>query len=183
MSKTANKKFIGFIATTAVIFLVGLVLTMTGHTAADGGLGLITFILAFMPILLVMIGMLGFDLPGMRVAPFAFILAVLLSFTYFMNSGLGFAGEASAVWAQTYSGIKSAIFIVGLIFFSFLILDMMQQSGADCIGRLGQHENHQDVQGGRAAGQSLPADSEDRKQLRVKGDHESRRHGTESYGE
>lgn len=130
MSKTANKKFIGFIATTAVIFLVGLVLTMTGHTAADGGLGLITFILAFMPILLVMIGMLGFDLPGMRVAPFAFILAVLLSFTYFMNSGLGFAGEASAVWAQTYSGIKSAIFIVGLIFFSFLILDMMQQSGA-----------------------------------------------------
>ena len=128
-----NKKFIEFIITTAVIFLVGLVLNFAGINAVTGNQGLpalITFILAFMPIILVMIGMLGFGLPGMKVAPAAFVLAVLLSFTYFMNSELGFNGEASAVWAQTYSGLKSAFFIMGLIFFSFLILDMMQNSGA-----------------------------------------------------
>ncbi len=141
MSNSVNKKYIGFIAVTAVIFLAGLVLTLAGHDAASGSFGLIAFILAFMPIILVLIGMLGFDLSGMKVAPFAFILAVLLSFTYFMNKDLGFGGEAAAVWAQTYSGIKSAFYIVGLIFFSFLILDMMQNSGAmdivkDAIARI-----------------------------------------------
>ncbi len=128
-----NKKFIEFIITTAVIFLIGLVFSFAGINAVTGDHGfpaLITFILAFMPIILVMIGMLGFGLPGIRVAPAAFVLAVLLSFTYFINKELGFGGEASAVWGQTYSGLKSAFFIVGLIFFSFLILDMMQHSGA-----------------------------------------------------
>jgi L-lactate permease len=133
MDSSKNKRFIGFIATTAIIFLIGLVLNFAGINGVTGSHGfpaLITFILAFMPILLVLIGMLIFGLPGMRVAPAAFVLAVLLSFTYFMNSELGFNGEASAVWAQTWSGLKSAFFIVGLIFFSFLILDMMQTSGA-----------------------------------------------------
>ena len=133
MDSSKNKRFIGFIATTAIIFLIGLVLSFAGINGVTGKHGifaLITFILAFMPILLVLIGMLFFGLPGMRVAPAAFILAVLFSFTYFMNSELGMSGEASAVWAQTWSGLKSAFFIVGLIFFSFLILDMMQQSGA-----------------------------------------------------
>ena len=133
MDSSKKKRFIGFIATTAIIFLIGLVLSFAGINGVTGTHGfsaLITFILAFMPILLVLIGMLFFGLPGMRVAPAAFILAVLFSFTYFMNSELGMSGEASAVWAQTWSGLKSAFFIVGLIFFSFLILDMMQQSGA-----------------------------------------------------
>lgn len=133
MEKSQSKQFVGFILTTAAIFLVGLILTLTGTTAANGTKGftaLITFILAFMPILLVLIGIVGFDLPGMKVAPFAFLLAVLLSFTYFMNGELTYGQETAAVWAQTWSGIKSAIFIVGLIFFSFLILDMMQTSGA-----------------------------------------------------
>lgn len=131
--QNSSKKFWGFVLTTAIIFLIGLVMTLTGTTAANATHGFpafITFVLAFMPILLVLIGMVGFDLPGMKVAPFAFVLAVLLSFTYFMNQELTFGAEAAAVWAQTWSGIKSAIFIVGLIFFSFLILDMMQTSGA-----------------------------------------------------
>ncbi len=133
MDSAKNKKFIEFIVTTAVIFLNGLAFSFAGINAVTGTKGfpaLITFILAFMPIILVMIGMLGFGLPGLKVAPAAFVLAVLLSFTYFMNSELGFGGEASAVWAQTWSGLKSAFYIVGLIFFSFLILDMMQNSGA-----------------------------------------------------
>ena len=131
--ESSNKRFIGFIITTAVIFLIGLIFSfagINGVTGTQGFAALITFILAFMPIILVMIGMLGFSLPGIKVAPAAFVLAVLLSFTYFMNNELGFSGEASAVWAQTYSGLKSAFFIMGLIFFSFLILDMMQNSGA-----------------------------------------------------
>ena len=127
---SANKRFFWFIITTAIIFLVGLILALAGRNAADGTLGGLAFILAFMPILLVLIGMILFSLPGMKVAPAAFVLAILLSFTYFMNRDIGFGAEGAAIWAQTWSGLKSAFFIVGLIFFSFLILDMMQTSGA-----------------------------------------------------
>ncbi len=134
MQKNQSKQFMGFILTTAATFLLGLIMTLTGNTASsDTGSGImpvITFILAFMPILIVLIGMVGFDLPGMKVAPFAFVLAVLLTLTYFMDPTLTYAQEGSKIWAQTWSGIQSAVFIVGLIFFSFLILDMMQTSGA-----------------------------------------------------
>ena len=131
--KALDKNFIGFVATTLGIFLLGFVMSLCGVNALTGTagfLGLITFVLAFMPILIVLIGMLGFDLPAMKVSPFAFLLAVLLSVTYFMNAGISYGEQAGLIWAQTYSGIKSGVLIVGLIFFSFLILDMMQTSGA-----------------------------------------------------
>ena len=132
-TKTLNKNYLGFLITTFCVFLVGLILTLCGVTAADnngGFISLVTFILAFMPILIVLIGMLGFDLSALKVAPFAFVLAVLLSITYFGNAARTGAETASVLWSSTWSGLVSAIYIVGLIFFSFLILDMMQVSGA-----------------------------------------------------
>lgn len=144
MEKKKSMRYPGFILTTAVIFVIGLILSLNGInavTGSSGGLGIITFILAFMPIILVLIGMLGFGLPGMKVAPFAFLLAVLLSLTYFMNHDLSYGGQGMQIWGQTWSGLKSAFFITGLILFSFLILDMMQHSGAmdivkDAISRI-----------------------------------------------
>lgn len=131
--KTLNKNYLGFLITTLCVFLVGMILTLCGVTAANnngGFISFVTFLLAFMPILIVLIGMLGFDLSALKVAPFAFVLAVLLSITYFGNVARTGAETATVLWSATWSGIISAIYIVGLIFFSFLILDMMQVSGA-----------------------------------------------------
>lgn len=84
----SNKKFISFILTTAVIFVISLICSLAGLngiTATKGFGAFVAFIFAFMPILLVMIGMMGFGLPGIKVAPFAFVLAVLESISFFAN--------------------------------------------------------------------------------------------------
>lgn len=127
--------YVWFMLVTLLIFVVAFALMLGGIHGSNfqehGALiQVITFFLAFMPILLVLIGMIGFDLSALKVAPFAFLLAVLLSYTFFANMEHGPVELARAIWAQTWSGIKSSFFIVGLILFSFLILDLMQTSGA-----------------------------------------------------
>ena len=130
-----SRNYVWFMLTTLAIFALGFALLLGGISGTNfqehGALiQVITFFLAFMPILLVLIGMLGFNLSALKVAPFAFLLAVLLSYTFFANMEHGPVELAQAIWAQTWSGIKSSFFIVGLILFSFLILDLMQTSGA-----------------------------------------------------
>ena len=131
----ASRNYVWFMLVTLLIFVVAFALMLGGIDGSNfdqhGGLiQVVTFFLAFMPILLVLIGMIGFDLSALKVAPFAFLLAVLLSYTFFANMQHTPVDLARAIWAQTWSGIKSSFFIVGLILFSFLILDMMQTSGA-----------------------------------------------------
>lgn len=131
----ASRNYVWFMLVTLLIFVLAFALMLGGIDGSNfdqhGGLiQVITFFLAFMPILLVLIGMIGFDLSALKVAPFAFLLAVLLSYTFFANMAHTPVELARAIWAQTWSGIKSSFFIVGLILFSFLILDMMQTSGA-----------------------------------------------------
>ena len=131
----ASRSYVWFMLVTLLIFVVAFALMLGGIDGSNfdqhGGLiQVVTFFLAFMPILLVLIGMIGFDLSALKVAPFAFLLAVLLSYTFFANMQHTPVDLARAIWAQTWSGIKSSFFIVGLILFSFLILDMMQTSGA-----------------------------------------------------
>jgi L-lactate permease len=137
--KSGNKNYLWFMLVTLGLFLVALILSLCGITGADnptGFMGVVTFILAFMPILIVLIGMLGFNLSAMKVAPFAFVLAVAYSLTYFhlydaeKGSVMASGQTISLLWENTWSGIVSSLFIVGLIFFSFLILEMMKQSGA-----------------------------------------------------
>lgn len=131
--ESTNKKFVSFIITVAAIFVVGLACSMgglTAVTATGGAAAFLAFILAFMPILLVLIGMMGFGLPGIKVAPFAFVLAVLESITFFANPERAGGEMASLLWSNTWAGIVSSIYIMGLILFSFLILNMMQVTGA-----------------------------------------------------
>jgi|GEM_PF-145448 len=130
-----SRKYAGFMIVTLVIFALAFALLLGGISGTNFEehgtfIQIITFILAFMPILLVLIGMLGFDLSALKAAPFAFLLAVLLSYTFFANMEHGPVDLARAIWAQTRSGIVSSFYIVGLILFSFLILDLMQTSGA-----------------------------------------------------
>ena len=130
-----SRNYVWFMLVTLLIFAVGFALLLGGISGTNfqehGALiQVITFFLAFMPILLVLIGMLGFNLSALKVAPFAFLLAVLLSYTFFANMEHGPVELAQAIWAQTWSGIVSSFYIVGLILFSFLILDLMQTSGA-----------------------------------------------------
>ena len=130
-----SRNYVWFMLVTLLIFAVAFALLLGGISGTNfqehGALiQVVTFFLAFMPILLVLIGMLGFDLSALKVAPFAFLLAVLLSYTFFANMEHGPVDLARAIWAQTWSGIVSSFYIVGLILFSFLILDLMQTSGA-----------------------------------------------------
>lgn len=130
-----SRNYVWFMLVTLLIFAVGFALLLGGISGTNfqehGALiQIITFFLAFMPILLVLIGMLGFNLSALKVAPFAFLLAVLLSYTFFANMEHGPVELARAIWSQTWSGIVSSFYIVGLILFSFLILDLMQTSGA-----------------------------------------------------
>ena len=86
----ASRNYVWFMLVTLLIFVVAFALMLGGIDGSNfdqhGGLiQVITFFLAFMPILLVLIGMIGFDLSALKVAPFAFLLAVLLSYTFFAN--------------------------------------------------------------------------------------------------
>ena len=130
-----SRNYMWFMIVTLAIFAVGFALMLGGVSGTNYAehsplIQVITFFLAFMPILLVLIGMLGFNLSALKVSPFAFLLAVLLSYTFFANMEHGPVELAHAIWGQTWSGIVSSFYIMGLILFSFLILDMMQTSGA-----------------------------------------------------
>ena len=130
-----SRNYMWFMIVTLAIFALAFALLLSGVSGSNYmehsvGTQIITFFLAFMPILLVLIGMLGFNLSALKVSPFAFLLAVLLSYTFFANMEHGPVELARAIWGQTWSGIVSSFYIVGLILFSFLILDMMQTSGA-----------------------------------------------------
>ena len=80
----ASRNYVWFMLVTLLIFVLAFALMLGGIDGSNfdqhGALiQVITFFLAFMPILLVLIGMIGFDLSALKVAPFAFLLAVLLN--------------------------------------------------------------------------------------------------------
>ena len=130
-----SQNYMWFMIVTLAIFALGFAMMLGGVSGTNYAehsplVQVITFFLAFMPILLVLIGMLGFNLSALKVSPFAFLLAVLLSYTFFANMEHSPVELAHAIWSQTWSGIVSSFYIMGLILFSFLILDMMQTSGA-----------------------------------------------------
>jgi lactate permease len=131
--KALSKNFTAFIIFTAAIALFGIILSVFGLDA-NGSTGIvlniITFILAFMPILIVIIGMLGFKLSALKAAPFAFLLSVVFVFSYFANPANS-AGEIfDIVLKNTWGGVTSGLYIVGLLLFSFIILDILQNTGA-----------------------------------------------------
>jgi hypothetical protein len=131
--KAVSKSLIFFLIFTAAIALLGIILSASGSDANSSSgvfLRIVTFTLALMPILLVIIVMIGFKLSALKVAPFAFLLSVVLVFSYFANPVYSASVIANLVLTNTWGGITSGLYIVGLLLFSFIILDILQSTGA-----------------------------------------------------
>lgn len=131
--KSLSKNYVSFLIFTAALAIFGIIMSVLGVNANSSSgvfLSIITFILALMPILLVIIGMLGFKLSALKVAPLAFLLSVVYVFSYFVNPENSTSVISSLVLTNTWGGIESGLYIVGLLLFSFIILDILQSTGA-----------------------------------------------------
>jgi lactate permease len=80
-------------------------------------------LLAISPIVLVLIGMIGFRKPAMVIAPIALIYAAILGITCF-------SAEPGMVVSQCGKGLVEGFKIILLLFSSFVILQMMKETGA-----------------------------------------------------
>ena len=56
----------------------------------------LNFVMAFTPILFVLVGILCFKQPAKRVAPLALVWTLILAFTYFNVTGATFAENVAA---------------------------------------------------------------------------------------
>lgn len=88
------------------------------------------FLLAISPIALVLIGILYFKKPAMKVAPFALLLAILLACTWFNVNHLPFKGLVSYLDGLVWTGIKEGLKIVWMVFGAFVILNILRTTGA-----------------------------------------------------
>lgn len=90
----------------------------------------LNFVLAVSPIVVVLVGILAFKKPAMKVAPVALIWAVILAFSYFNVSGLSFKENVAAYDALLWKGIKEGLKIVAMVFGAFVILNTLKKTGA-----------------------------------------------------
>ncbi len=89
-----------------------------------------TFFLAFSPLLVVLVGILGFKKPAMKVAPLALLWTLVLAFTYFNVQGLTFAQNVDILDGLLWKGIKEGLKIVWMVFGAFVILNILRKTGA-----------------------------------------------------
>ena len=89
-----------------------------------------TFFLAFSPLLVVLVGILGFKKPAMKVAPVALLWTLVLAFTYFNVQGLSFAQNVDILDGLLWKGIKEGLKIVWMVFGAFVILNILRTTGA-----------------------------------------------------
>ena len=89
-----------------------------------------SFILALSPIILVLVGILGFKKKAKNVALVALLYTILLSFTYFNVNNLSFDQIVSNTDALVWKGIKEGSKIVLMLLGSFVMLEIVQKSGA-----------------------------------------------------
>ena len=93
-------------------------------------MGVLDFVLAVSPIALVLVGILAFKKPAMKVAPLALVWTVVLAFTYFNVTDLSFAENAVAVDGLLWKGVKEGLKIVAMVFSAFVILNTLKKTGA-----------------------------------------------------
>ena len=72
-------------------------------------MGFINFVLAISPIAFVLVGILAFKKPAMKVAPLALVWTMLLAFTYFNISGLTFQENVVVLDGLLWKGIKEGL--------------------------------------------------------------------------
>ena len=93
-------------------------------------MGVFEFVLAASPIVFVLVGILAFKKPAMKVAPLALIWTLVLAFTYFNITGLTFQENVAAYDALLWKGIKEGGKIVAMVFGAFVILNTLKKTGA-----------------------------------------------------
>ena len=89
-----------------------------------------SFILAFSPLLVVLVGILYFKKPAMKVAPMALLWTMVLAFTYFNVKGLSFAENVDILDGLLWKGTKEGLKIVWMVFGAFVILNILRETGA-----------------------------------------------------
>lgn len=93
-------------------------------------MGFVNFVMAVSPIAIVLVGILAFKKPAMKVAPVALVWTVFLAFTYFNVTGLAFKESVAMVDALVWKGLKEGLKIVAMVFGAFIILNTLKQTGA-----------------------------------------------------
>ena len=88
------------------------------------------FLLALSPLFVVLVGILFLKKPAMKVAPVALVYTILIAFTYFNSTALPMEDLVAHTDALLWKGIKESAKIVMLVFSSFLLLNLMQRTGA-----------------------------------------------------
>ena len=90
----------------------------------------LNFVMAFTPILFVLVGILCFRQPAKRVAPLALAWTLILAFTYFNVTGATFAENVAAFDPLVWKGVKEGFKIVLMVFGAFVILNLLRETGA-----------------------------------------------------
>lgn len=88
------------------------------------------FVMALSPLVFVLVGILFLKKAAMKVAPLALLYTVIIAFSYFNINGLEFKALVAGTDALLWKGVKEGAKIVMLVFSSFLLLNLMQRTGA-----------------------------------------------------
>ena len=90
----------------------------------------LNFVMALSPIIVVLVGILGFRQSAKKVAPVALIWTLVLAFTYFNVTGASFKENVAVYDALLWKGIKEGLKIVLMVFGAFVILNLLRDTGA-----------------------------------------------------
>lgn len=90
----------------------------------------LNFVMALSPIIVVLVGILGFKQSAKKVAPVALVWTLLLGFTYFNVTGATFTENIKAFDPLVWKGIKEGLKIVLMVFGAFVILNILRKTGA-----------------------------------------------------
>ena len=90
----------------------------------------VNFFMAFSPIFVVLVGILGFRQSAKRVAPISLVWTLILAFTYFNVTGASFSDNVKAFDPLIWKGIKEGLKIVLMVFGAFTILNLLRETGA-----------------------------------------------------
>ena len=90
----------------------------------------LNFVMALSPIIVVLVGILGFRQSAKKVAPVALIWTLVLTFTYFNITGASFKENVAVYDALLWKGIKEGLKIVLMVFGAFVILNLLRDTGA-----------------------------------------------------
>ena len=90
----------------------------------------LSFVMALSPILVVLIGILGFKQSAKKVSPIAFLWTIVLAFTFFNVDRISFADMVKVLDPLVWKGIKEGLKIVLMVFGAFTILNLLRETGA-----------------------------------------------------